>query len=243
VKFDAKEIRISHFEFRNIFIRCKKNMMNNLIEILEIQDWTIRCRQPEGEGPHPVVWLFHGWMGDEDSMWIFASLLPEHFLILAPRAPLPSVKRGYTWYPDRQRGWPSVDTFLPAIAALTGLMESWPLQAPWADFERFRLAGFSQGAALAYAFALLHPQKVQAVAGLAGFLPKGAEAYADNPALKGLPVYVSHGTKDEMVPVAKAQEAVQFFHDIGAEVTFCESDVGHKLSVDCFKGLEAFFDE
>jgi phospholipase/carboxylesterase len=226
-----------------LIFACEGCFMEKNIEVLEIHDWTIRCRVPESEGPHPVVWLFHGWMGDEDSMWIFARLLPAYFLVLAPRAPHRSENRGYTWYPDRQAGWPSVETFLPSIADLFELMDSWPLSAPWADFDRFRLAGFSQGAALAYAFTLTHPQKVQAVAGLAGFLPKGAEVYADAPALKGLSVYVSHGTKDEMVPIARAQEAVQFFHDAGAKVTFCESDVGHKLSADCFKGLEAFFED
>ncbi len=217
--------------------------MKKPIEILEVQDWTLRYHEPEGEGPHPVIWLFHGWMGDEDSMWIFASLLPNHFLILAPRAPIASENHGYTWYPERQERWPTVGVFLPAIEKLFDLMENWPLSAPWADFERFRLAGFSQGAALAYAFTLTYPKKVQAVAGLAGFLPKGVEAYAGNPAYGGLPVYVSHGTKDKMVPIEKAREAAQFFHDAGAEVTFCESDVGHKLSKDCFKGLEAFFED
>jgi len=214
----------------------------NDIKNLEILDWTIRYREPQSEGIHPVIWLFHGWMGDEDSMWVFASLLPEHFLVLAPRAPKASVNRGYTWVAERQEDWPSVDGFRTVIGDLLELMESWPLSAPWADFERFRMAGFSQGAALAYAFTLIHPEKVQAVAGLAGFLPKGAESYRDKAALDSLPVYVSHGTKDRLVPIEKARQAVQFFHAVGAEVTFCESDVGHKLSADCFKGLEAFFE-
>jgi len=217
--------------------------MKENVKTLEIHDWTIRYREPEGEGPHPVVWLFHGWMGDEDSMWIFASLLPKHFLILAPRAQIPSKNSGYTWYPEVMERWPSMKVFLPAINGLLDLMGSWPLSAPWADFEHFRLAGFSQGAALAYAFTLTHPGMVQAVAGLAGFLPKDTGSFVEKDALEGLPVYVSHGSKDKIVPIDKAQQAVQFFHDAGAEVTFCESDVGHKLSADCFKGLEAFFEE
>jgi phospholipase/carboxylesterase len=217
--------------------------MQNNVNKLEIEDWIIRCREPDGDGPHPVVWLFHGWMGDEESMWIFASLLPEHFLILAPRGPYPTEDRGYSWYPSREEGWPSVDTFVPAIYELLDLMDHWPLAAPWGDFDRFRLAGFSQGAAMAYAFALTQPGKCQALAGLAGFLPKGADAYTDEPALKGLPVYVSHGTKDQLVPIDRARQAVEFFDRVGAEVTFCESDVGHKLSADCFDGLEYFFED
>ena len=217
--------------------------MSENIKILEIHDWIIRCREPEGEGSHPVVWLFHGWMGDEDSMWIFASLLPEHFLVLAPRAPMASNNRGYTWVDEREEGWPRVESFQPVIGDLLELMENWPITAPWADFERFRLAGFSQGAALAYAFTLMHPKKVQAVAGLAGFLPRELEITAHSPAYESLPVYISHGTKDRLVPIEEARQTVQFFQEVGAEVTFCESDVGHKLSADCFKGLEVFFED
>jgi phospholipase/carboxylesterase len=217
--------------------------MKNNLNILEIQDWSIRYREPAGGGPHPVVWLFHGWMGDEDSMWVFATLLPEHFLILAPRGPYQVKDGGYSWVPESYPGWPSVEAFEPAISGLMELMGHWPVTAPWGDFERFRLAGFSQGAALAYAFTLRHPEVVQAVAGLAGFLPVGVHPFSEDPALAGLPVYISHGNKDKLVPIAKAQEAVQLFDQAGAEVTFCESDVGHKLNANCFKGLEYFFQE
>jgi len=210
------------------------------LQTIRIGEWVIRCREPGGNGPHPAIWLFHGWMGDEDSMWIFASRLPDHFLILAPRGPHPQENGGYGWYPDK-KGWPTLEDFTPAIRDLLALMDRWPLTAPWGDFERFRVAGFSQGAALAYAFALLHPTRIEAVAGLAGFLPLGAENPPGSRNLAGLTVYVSHGAQDPIVPVHLARQAAQFFDDVGAEVTFCESQVGHKLSADCFEGLEVFF--
>jgi phospholipase/carboxylesterase len=80
------------------------------------------------------------------------------------------------------------------------------------------------------------------VAGLAGFLPDGIDLIAHSPSINDLTVYISHGNKDTLVPISKANHAVQYFQGAGAEVTFCESDVGHKLSADCFKGLEAFFE-
>jgi phospholipase/carboxylesterase len=216
--------------------------MNDILTI-RIRDWVIRYREVPGNGPHPVVWLFHGWMGDEDSMWVFASLLPEHFLVLAPRGIYPVKGGGYSWVPQSSNRWSSVEAFDPAISQLMDLMANWPVTAPWGNFECFRLAGFSQGAALAYAFTLRHPEVVQAVAGLAGFLPDGAHIFGDHPGFKGLPVYISHGNQDRLVPIAKAHEAAQLFDQAGAQVTFCESDVGHKLNADCFKGLEYFFQE
>ena len=218
--------------------------MKSELLTLKIADWTIRYRQPVGEGSHPVIWLFHGWMGDEDSMWVFESLLPENFLILAPRGLFPQDDIGYGWYPHDGNKWPRIETLTPVVNGIKDLEENWPLFAPWADFSNLRLAGFSQGAAVAYAYTILHPEDVQAVAGLAGFLPVGISLQAEvlSNCFDGIKVYISHGVKDQIVPVDKGTEAARFFESKGAEVTFCESDVGHKLSVDCFKGLEVFFE-
>ncbi|MBL7161337.1 MAG: hypothetical protein ISS57_01940 [Anaerolineales bacterium] len=124
-----------------------------------IDDWVLRIRESEGDGPHPVTLLLHGWTGDENSMWIFASRLPENYLLIAPRGLHEAPIGGYSWHPIKDKSRPTID--------------DWSI-TPRADFSDLRLAGFSQGAALAYAYALLHPERVRALAGLAGFLPEGA---------------------------------------------------------------------
>jgi len=216
--------------------------VKNELPTLEIAGWMIRYRAPGGDGPHPATWLLHGWSGDEASMWVFASRLPENDLLLAPRGLYPTPMGGYGWHPTTAgKTWPGVDDFHPAIEGLLDLMENWPAGAPPADFSRFRLAGFSQGGALAYAFTLLHPERVIALAGLASFLPEGAAAYLPAGRLQGLPVYISHGEKDHLVPAARARQAAQWLGQAGAQVSYCESDVGHKLSADCFRGMEVFF--
>ena len=163
--------------------------MQKDIVTVKIEDWVIRYRSPDGNGPHPVIWLFHGWTGDENSMWIFASRLPANYLLLAPRGLYPTPMGGYSWHPmtDGKR-WPQVEDFRAAVEKLTSLMDRWPSSAPPVDFSRFRVAGFSQGGALAYSFALLHPARVIALAGLASFLPDGAEL---NPQYEGRRLTVS----------------------------------------------------
>jgi phospholipase/carboxylesterase len=126
------------------------------------------------------------------------------------------------------------------VDALLDLIDLWP-DVPAADFSRIRMAGFSQGAALAYTFALLHPGRLLSLAGLAGFLPDGASVHVQDRPLEGLPVYVSHGINDQLVPVARARQGVQLLKQAGARVTYCESDAGHKLSAGCFNGMEVFF--
>jgi phospholipase/carboxylesterase len=218
--------------------------MINELKTLEIDDWIIRYRVPVGGGPHQVVWLLHGWTGDEDSMWIFASRLPEHFLLLAPRGIFTTPIGGFGWHTLKdKKGWPHVHDFHPAIDALGLLMDNWPSSAPQADFSTFRIAGFSQGGALAYSIALLHPSRIIALAGLASFLPDGSAEFLRNSHLQDIPIYISHGINDPLIPVARARQAVQQLDQAGAVVHYCESDVGHKLSADCFKGMEIFFKE
>ncbi|MBC8331372.1 MAG: dienelactone hydrolase family protein [Anaerolineae bacterium] len=209
-------------------------------ETLITGKWTLRIRRPEGAAIPPVILLLHGWTGDENAMWIFASKLPEHYLLIAPRAPHIEPRGGYSWHPPGEKGWPSLDDFRPAVDALLELLAEWPASVP-ADFSNLRLAGFSQGAALAYSFALLHTERVRALAALAGFLPDGAATFLDGESMRGKPIYISHGSKDELVPVARARQAVQLLDAAGADVAYCESDVGHKLSADCFRGMEMFF--
>jgi phospholipase/carboxylesterase len=108
------------------------------------------------------------------------------------------------------------------------------------DFGSPHLAGFV-GAAAVYAFSLLYPERVSSTAGLAGFMPEGARQFASGDRLKGLPVFVTHGTQDALVPVERGRESARVLEEAGALVTYCEDDVGHKLSATCFRGLENFY--
>lgn len=218
--------------------------MDENLKLLEFQKWTIRYRLPEGDGPFPVIWLLHGWTGDEDSMWIFASRLPKEYLLLAPRGLFTTPMGGYSWHRMTDHEiWPSVSDFRPAVNELRLLMENWPAFAPAADFSRFRIAGFSQGGALAYSFTMLNPKPIIALAGLASFLPENSANYLHPTHLKDILIYISHGVRDNLVPVRRARYAVEQLDQAGAQVHYCESDVGHKLSAECFKGMEIFFRE
>jgi phospholipase/carboxylesterase len=216
-------------------------MLADLTDI-NIQDWAFKVHQPAGDGPQPVIMLVHGWTGDENSMWVFAPRLPKGALLIAPRAPLVSKHpqfAGYSWVEERADGFSSLAMFAPALDAFAGLLSQLAARFPQADFSRFALAGFSQGAAFSAAFAMRHPERVSRLAMLAGFLPEASgDALA---ALAGLPVFVAHGTKDETVPIARAQAARQQLTAAGAQLRYCESEIGHKLGANCAAELSLFF--
>ena len=210
-----------------------------ILDTIQIEDWVIRRRIPAGEGPFPLFVLLHGWTGDENAMWIFASRLPAGAMLLAPRGLYVSPLGGFGWHPRRPKAWPDVEDFRPASEALYTLLTS--SNFPQADFSQTQLVGFSQGAALAYTMLLLDGKRIASIAALAGFLPDGASAFVRGESIAGKPVFIAHGSEDDQVPVHRARQAVEFFQDAGARVTYCEDEVGHKLSLNCFRGLEAFF--
>ncbi len=207
---------------------------------IHFQDWILRYRPPQdGNGTHLIV-LLHGWTGDETVMWVFAGKLPRDAWIISPRGPLPAPAGGYGWTLNRQGVETPVDPFLPAADAVQALIEAW--QAAYhLPQNPVSLVGFSQGAALAYSFALSRPQKVEKIAGLAGFLPTGAERLIDQRPLKGKQIFVAHGMRDDTVPIHFADQAVKELERAGGSVIFCVSDVGHKLGAECMRGLGDFF--
>lgn len=221
--------------------------MDDNIESISIGDWVLKVSEPEGEGPYPVYLLLHGWTGDEKSMWIFSSRLPENILMIAPRGIYQASLGGYGWYPQEKRDglpaqtgdWPHIDEFQIAIDKLLELLNR--EHFPTGDFNDLRLVGFSQGAALTYALSLKHPEKLVDFACLSGFMPEGVQDLISSHPLKGKHIYVTHGTQDDLVPIEKARKAVDLLDAAGGEVTYCEDDVGHKLSATCFRGMQKFF--
>jgi len=212
------------------------------LQDLNIDGWTLKVRQPAGEGPHPVILLIHGWTGDEQSMWVFAPRLPKNALLIAPRAPYPSNHpeiAGYSWVQERADGFSSLDMFAPAVASFEGLLPKLAAHFPQADFARFGMAGFSQGSAFSAAYAVQNAARVERLAMLAGFLPEASQAAL--PALSSLPVFIAHGTQDQTVPLARAHAAREQLAAAGAQVRYCESEVGHKLGANCVAELAVFF--
>ena len=81
------------------------------------------------------------------------------------------------------------------------------------------------------------------MAGLSGFLPDGLELYTHDKPLQDKSTFIAHGSQDDIVPIERARKAVDILGNAGANVSFCEDDVGHKLSSSCFQGLGQFFSQ
>lgn len=220
---------------------------NTTIETFE--NWTLRVRMPS-QTPARVLLMLHGWTGDENSTWVFARNFPTDLLILAPRGLHPAPQGGFSWRPHRADsfGRPSLDDFRASAEALIRLVDAYaakacaePSRSVRVDARQFDVMGFSQGAALSNVVACLHPERVRKAAILAGFMPSGMEEIVAKKPLTGKSVFVTHGTQDNMVPIDRARASMSLLEQAGAHVTYCEAEVGHKVSADCLRALESFF--
>jgi phospholipase/carboxylesterase len=88
--------------------------------------------------------------------------------------------------------------------------------------------------------AFLHPNRIRRVGILAGFIPSGLEEFASQRPLEGKPFFVAHGTRDDMVPIDRARASIEILEQAGAQVTYCEDEVGHKVSLPCLRALREF---
>ena len=208
--------------------------------LISFGDWTLRVRESRSENPRLLV-LIHGWTGDENSMWVFARGLSPDYWIIAPRAPHPAQSSGFSWRPYQAEtvGRPSLEAMKPAAEALIRLIDEYSASVKL-DARQFDLMGFSQGAAMVNLVGMLYPYKVRKMGVLAGFVPSGLEELVLQKPLSGKNIFVAHGTQDQMVPIHRARASIDLLEQAGAQVTYCEDEVGHKLSANCLRALENY---
>ena len=188
-----------------------------------------------------VLLLIHGYTGDENSMWLFGREAPTNTLIISPRAFYTSSLGGYSWI-DEKEPQDSRQTFSQYVDAATSLKTTLDHFFSQNNIRnpQIAIAGFSQGAAMAYTLSILHTQWVNKVAALAGFIPEGCEAHIKPELMRNIEYYIAHGEKDRIVTIDKAIAAYTVLNASGARVKYCTDQSEHKLGASCFRGLGAF---
>jgi phospholipase/carboxylesterase len=209
--------------------------------LLTYNNWTLRVRHA-AQNPARLMLLLHGWTGDENSMWVFARNLSPHYWMLAPRGPFAAEIGGYSWRELKPGtwGWPTLTELRPAADALIRLADNLSTSMN-VDASTFDVMGFSQGAALTSLLCLLYPKRIRKAAILSGFVPEGTDDLLTRHPLKGKSIFAAHGANDNLVPLERARLSMQKLEQAGAQVNFCEAEVGHKVSADCLRGLQAYF--
>lgn len=190
-------------------------------------------------GPDPrasIIWM-HGLGADGND---FAPLAAEIELPVAvryvfPHAPMMpvSINGGYVmraWYDIsdaaiRREDEAGVRASQQQVEALLAREKSRGSVA-----NRIVLAGFSQGGAIALQTGLRHGERLAGIMALSTYVPLAERlAQEANPANRGVPIFMAHGSADPMIPFARAQASRDLLLQSGYAVEWNEYRMQHAV--------------
>ncbi len=162
----------------------------------------------------------------------------------APERPV-TINGGYV-----MRAWYDIlGTELMRREDEAGLRESQAAIAALVDRERERgvaaarivLMGFSQGCAMALMTALRYPERLAGAVGLSGYLPLAGTTAAElAPANAQLPIFMAHGTQDDVVPPARGAASRDALRALGHEVQWHDYPMAHSVCMEEIRDLNAW---
>ncbi len=189
---------------------------------------------------YPTVVALHGRGTDAYDLIPLVESLGLGMLVIAPRAPrLFEAAGGYTWYDFGAEGVPDPRSFEESLRLLQEFLEQIRKGYP-VDSTGPILLGFSQGAVMSYAAGLLEPTTIRGIVALSGYIPSISNLPIKWNELKGVPVFISHGTYDELIPIKLGKESAELLRNAGANVTFREYTMGHQVTEDSLRELASW---
>jgi phospholipase/carboxylesterase len=203
---------------------------------------------PDGDGPHPLVLLLHGWGASAHDLLGLAPVLHGgRALVLCPQGPLafqagPGMV-GYGWFPLVPGRPPDLAAIEQARQRVESFLEGALARYP-VDRKRIVLGGFSQGGFMAYLMALRAPERFAGLMALSSWLPAElAKAIPRSPDHERLPALVIHGSDDTMVPIARAYTSRDALLALGVPTVFREYPMGHEIRTDALREIVRWLDE
>ncbi|MFT4196259.1 alpha/beta hydrolase [Ottowia sp.] len=202
-----------------------------------------------GASPRATVIVLHGLGADASDFAPFV-----HEIDLAPAGPvrwvfpnapqLPvTINGGYVmpaWFdihPDRghedeaglRRAQASIDALLAREAA-RGVPAG-----------RTVLGGFSQGCAVALLAGLRYPERLAGILGMSGYLPLAATLAAERSAAnQRTPIFLAHGSQDDIVAPARAIASRELLQSLGYAVEWHDYPMGHAVCLEEVRDLQAW---
>ena len=195
--------------------------------------------KPPGQGA-PLLVLLHGYGSDEEDLMGLAPALDPRVHVVSVRAPIRLAEGGFAWFPLEmtEDGLAfSLEESGPARDKLCELIGN--LQKQYDASGRTLLLGFSQGAGMALFSGLRISETIAGIAFLSGLclpgmVPEGAAADS----LKEMPVFISHGQFDPLIPVAMARESRDILARLPLRILYKEYAMAHEINGECLGDLQ-----
>jgi phospholipase/carboxylesterase len=180
---------------------------------------------PGENGSGPTLLLLHGTGGNEDDLLQLGETLAPGAALLSPRGKVSEygaprffrrLAEGVFDHEDLLFRTHELAEFVQAAAEEYGF-----------DASKVVAAGYSNGANVAASTILLHPGLLRAAVLFSAMVPFEPDPAPD---LSGMPVFLSAGRLDRMIPPDNTQRLADILTEAGADVDLRWRDTGHPLT-------------
>jgi phospholipase/carboxylesterase len=225
-------------------------------EIMKTLD-NVSCppRLDTGEPP-PLLILFHGYGANKDDLIGLADLMDPRLHVISPQAPIDLTQYGMpggrAWFNLHQDASGEIQYDAEGARSAVHIAATFvneAIETISCDPKRVMVMGFSQGAMLAHSLLLMNMVPLAGIAGCSGRLveelfeshpgSKAAGACGDSIAA-GLPVLLTHGTLDDLIPVSNGHALRDLYQRTPAAVTYVEEPIGHGIGPEATEALAAW---
>ncbi len=191
-------------------------------------------RQPLVTASNPPLLLqLHGVGSNEQDLFSLTPPPDKRFLMLSLRAPYTLAPGSYAWFAVNFTPQELVINFEQAEASLKTLISfiGEAVSAYHANPKQVYLMGFSQGAIMSASIALTRPDLIAGAVLMSGRIPP--EIYpmiAPPEQLNGLPILVTHGTEDTVLPIYNGRASRDLLSSLPVDLTYHEYPMDHGIN-------------
>jgi phospholipase/carboxylesterase len=208
-------------------------------EVAAPHGWPLRTFLPTGyepNYPYPLLVFLHGQGSSEEQVLRLAPRLSRrNYICIGLRGPhvvglRSDGRRAFGWGPDDQDD-PMVEEYV--FRAIEQTRRHYHVHS-----ERIYLAGFCEGAALAYRLALLFPERFAGLVSLNGAMPRHGGPLLRLPQVRRLRVLIGHGIANAVVPLSMARQDQRLFYAAGLAVQMKTYPTTHRIHPNMLRDID-----
>jgi phospholipase/carboxylesterase len=184
--------------------------------------------------PYPLIVFLHGEGGNEEQILRLAPRVSRrNYVSIGLRGPIctgPNRKGalGFSW--GDASHLPLLEDYL--LEAIQQTRMHYHIHS-----ERIFLAGFAEGATLAYRMALTFPEKVNGVIALNGHMPRVDRPLLRLREVRSLKVFIGHGIANSVVPLGMVRADQRLLYSAGLDVQTHHYPTNHRLHADMLRDI------
>jgi phospholipase/carboxylesterase len=207
-------------------------------EVPAPQGWPVRTFLPAGyesNYPYPLLVFLHGHGGNEEQVMRLAPRISRRNYVCIglrgprPLDPRPGGRPAFSWGLDGQNDAQVEEYVLRAVEQTRRYYH--------VHSERIYLAGFCEGATLAYRLGLLFPDRFAGIISLNGALPRRGGPLLRLPDVRRLRVLIGHGIANAVIPLALARQDFRLLYAAGLPVRLLTYAANHRLHRDMLRDV------